>query len=538
MNLTTKLKGWLSANCSVAETASDEEFKKAAALAIVEDKLTTKELDNLSSDGEPDIDDMIAKAVNKAIEPLAAKLAERQADTNSAVLGSVVDSALANVSAQMDEPKKSTSAMAAKVFGAGDTNVRVKSPVERYAHTKGAIVHPSDSKHAHLRGMPAMFGDTPLESQSQADKAVIGAIAKWMISSPANNGTGGRVPPAFRMTEHDRELVKYAIHELPWTGICRTNGEYSGIDNGGVEINGRKLSDFEKKVLLDDSTSGGTEAVPMVFDEAIITTPVLYGELYPLVTTVPVARGRRIQGSSISNVTWTSGTAEGMAITPFSTASMVSAFSNTIYPAVAAIEIGNDFQEDSPINIASLIVEQAGKKAMEWLDNQIANGDGTTEPQGIFNASGTTDIGNPAGGAGAAAQINDYETLYFSVSKAYRPPSDKDRTVFIGSDTTYRRARAIYVGAADARRVFGMDHQSYSILNVPFKVQNDIANNYCACCNLRYFRMYRRLGLNVRTETGGSTLALANKTLIVMRMRWAGKIELGGAVAYSDNWQA
>jgi len=359
-----------------------------------------------------------------------------------------------------------------------------------------------------------------------------------MVNQPANNGTGGRVPPCMKMTDHDRQLVEYAVHELPWTGILKSRGEYSGIDNGGIEVDGRKLADFEKKVLLDDSTSGGVEAVPLVFDAAIITTPVLFGELFPLINVVPIARGRRIQGSSISNLTWTSSPAEGTAITPFSTASMISAFSNTIYPATAAVEIGNDFQEDSPINIASIIVEKAGQKAMEWLDNQIANGDGTTEPQGIFNASGTVDIGNPAGGSGATAQITDYENLYFGVTKAYRPPSDRDRTVFIANDTSYKRARQIYVGAADARRVFGMDHQGYKLLDTPFKVQNDIGNDYCACANLRYYRMYRRLGMNVRTETGGSTLALANKTLIVLRMRWAGKIELGGAVAFSDNWAA
>lgn len=533
MNLTATLKGWLTANCGIAETASDEEFKNAAAEAWKTDKLSGTKMAELTEESAPgaDPDDVIGKAVTKAMEPLFAQLGQQQK--------AALESPLAAQGESFAEPPRTLAeSKAAKLFGKSDPQVRVKSPIERYSSTKGALCFPADCKHAHLRGQPAMYGEIPLESTSQADKAVIGAFAKWMVNQPANNGTGGRVPPGFKMTEHDWQLMQYAVHELPWTGILKTRGEMSGTDEGGIEINGRKLAEFETKVLLDDSTSGGVEAVPLVFDAAIITTPVLFGELFPLVNVVPIARGRRIQGSSISNVTWTSGTAEGTAITPFSTASMIAAFSNTVYPAVAAVEIGNDFQEDSPISIASIIVEKAGEKASEWLDNQIANGDGTTEPQGIFNASGTVDIGNPAGGAGAAAQITDYENLYFGVTKPYRPPSDRDRTVFIGNDTTYKRARAIYVGAADARRVFGMDHQAYSLLNVPYKVQNDIGNASCACANLRYYRLYRRLGMNVRTETGGSTLALANKTLIVLRMRWAGKIELGGAVAFSDNWQA
>ena len=47
------------------------------------------------------------------------------------------------------------------------------------------------------------------------------------------------------------------------------------------------------KTLIDDATSGGLEAAPIVFDDMVIQTPLLNGELFPLVTTVPLDRGRR-----------------------------------------------------------------------------------------------------------------------------------------------------------------------------------------------------------------------------------------------------
>jgi len=542
MNLTTNLKGWLAENCQVPATASDEEFKKAASLAIFDDKLSATKLAELTEEGGPDAADVIGQALAKALAPITQKMAsleERQSQLqNAGALGSALESAITNVKPTVSgEPDKvPSSTRAAQLFGAADPQVRVKSPMERYSHTKSMLTYPDRDKHGRPHpkaglpiSMPNAFNSS-FETIAQDETAIIGAFVKWS----ANMGGKGVCPhPLLRMTEHDQQLMEYAMHEMPWTGYLNASGRNE------IELTGEKLTDFQRKTLLDDSTSGGLEAVPVVVDLALITTPVLFGELFPLVEVVPIPRGRRIEGASIGNISWTSGTAEGTSITPFNTASMIAAFDNTVYPVVAAIEVGNDFQEDSPFSIGQTIISKAGEKHMEWLDNQIANGDGTTEPQGIFNASGTTDIGNPSGGAGAAATITDYENLLFGISKAYRnTPQDRARTVYIANDTSYKRARAIYVGAADARRLFGTDYQSYMLGDVPFKVQNDIDNAYAACCNLRYYRMYRRQGVQVVTETGGRTLQLQNLTLIVMRARWAGKLTLGGACAYSDNWQA
>ena len=80
---------------------------------------------------------------------------------------------------------------------------------------------------------------------------------------------------------------------------------------------------------MDDNTSGGLEAVPIVFDDAVILTPVLTGELFPLVKLVNIPRGRRIEGFSVGNPTITSGTAEGSSISLFDTTSYIAAFDTT-----------------------------------------------------------------------------------------------------------------------------------------------------------------------------------------------------------------
>jgi hypothetical protein len=69
------------------------------------------------------------------------------------------------------------------------------------------------------------------------------------------------------MTEHDRDLVMYAIHEKEWSGILHGEGDE---DPAAIKVYRRKLSDFEVKALLDDSTSGGIEIAPIEFDDALV----------------------------------------------------------------------------------------------------------------------------------------------------------------------------------------------------------------------------------------------------------------------------
>jgi HK97 family phage major capsid protein len=357
--------------------------------------------------------------------------------------------------------------------------------------------------------------------RSRSWSAISQAYFKWSIAA----GSAPRdIPRGLRMTDHDRDLINYALHEGKWSGLIKHGDE--GFD-GEIKVARRKLTDFERKALLDDATSGAIEITPIEFDDALVTTPVLFGELMPLVNMVDVSRGRRMKGGAVSNPTFAAST-EGTEITAFDTTAFVSAFDTTIYVAAAAMEIGMDFEEDSPTNIGTVILDKYGEKAMEWYDRVIAVGDGTTEPQGVFNASGTAVVN--ADLAGGDPTVGDYEQLMFGVTKAYRMAKG-GKNAYVGSETSYRRSRAIPVGPTDERRVFGMTHGDYMLLDTPYKIQGSIANTKIGYFNFGYYRMYRRLGFNVRMETAGNYLARRNQRLIVCRLRVGGKLELGGAGA-------
>jgi HK97 family phage major capsid protein len=575
--LTTALKAYAIAHLGVKAGASDDAFRNAVNAALKTKKLTQAKLEELtktkssggSGGGNGGVGGLLKRLVDSAVKAATGggkkkEPAKKPADKGGKKGGKVADKKKGGKS-KKDEPSemdkavdrllsKRLASLGIEVKGGdGDgggspvallnkaapylrkDDVRVKSAAERYSKERTKAICPQrtglmgkGSWHPHA-GQPAQYDGRLLSHPSELDKAVSGAYFKFALDCQHE---ARDIPRGLRMTDHDRELVQYALHECEWTGLIRGQGS----EDGAWKVHNRKLNEMERKALLDDATSGGLEATPIVFDDAVILTPVLFGELFPMLNVVNITRGRRMEGFSMGNPTFTSGTAEGTAITPFTTTSFIAAFDTTIFNAVAAMEIGMDFEEDSPNDIGGIVVERFGMKSMEWLDRVVAVGDGTTEPTGVFTASAMTAVASDNSTAGPPT-VGDYEGLMFGVVKAFRKEPGA-QNAFLGNEVSYRRARAIPVGPTDERRVFGMTHGDYTLLDHPYKIQVDVPNNKVCFGNWKRYRMYRRLGLNVRIETAGNYLSIRNLKLIVMRMRFGGQPELGGAFAVMTDAQA
>lgn len=563
MRLTASLKSWAVANLGVKADAGDDAFKNAILEALGNGKLTQADFSKmLAETTQASAADVIGKAVGDALAPLKDLLGKLNPNAASDAAKAAADAATkaaagnANLSDEEQRFKAMLDKLGFKAPAAGGSagdddgtkssdptrvvfkssngaaSPRVKGVAEKYTSTRSEVFYPAQKKGGHkhpFAGMPAIYAGERLQTPSRLGKAVSSAYFKWCLATSCAKHD---IPRGLQMTDEDRDLVNFALHEMEWSGVVKTRDE--GYD-WESKVARRKLTDHEIKSLLDDATSGGIEIAPIEFDDALVTTPVLFGELFPLVNVVDVSRGRRMKGGAIGNPTFASST-EGTAISAFDTTSFVSAFDTTIYVAAAAMEIGMDFEEDSPTNVGGIIMEKYGEKAQEWLDEQIAVGDGTTEPEGIFTASGTTSVASDFGTSGPAT-VGDYEGLMFGVPKQYRAAKGS-RNVYIANETSYRRARAIPVGPADERRVFGMTHADFMLLDTPYKIQASITNSQIAYANLGYYRMYRRLGFNVRMENTGNYLALRNLRLVVCRMRYGGKLELGAAAAVMTDGQS
>lgn len=516
-NVTPKLKQYMVENHAVATDATDEVVNKTIASLLLEGKLDVAKIKELT---KADAEDATVKVKSMVADEMK----------------SFKDSILSDMKAMFGDktpevkPAENAGEKAYNANIAADAGtIRVKKVTERYDDTRTAATWDKSSNPylaknfggqpitQHIDGLPYSV-DMP----TNRAKAIAGAVFKKKALD-AMRAAGQYIPEHYKMTQHDRELLEYAAHECNWVG-----------DFKGYTYDGEKLTDLHVKAILDDSTSGGLEAVPIEFDALAILTPLLHSQLFPLVNIINVTR-RRIEAAKIGNPTLTWGIPDGTAIGLFNTDAFISAFDNNIHPVTGAMEMGEDFLADSPLAIGGIVVRNYGESFKQEMDNVIATGDGTTQPEGWFTVSGVTAV-TPTS-AGNAPTVSDYEGLMLGVSLAYRQEAGLgrgSRAVFLGNETSYSRARGIPVdSSADARRIFGMDEESYMMFDHRYAVNNTLTNpQYGFFCMNRY-RMYRRQGLEVKFVTSNTDWQLAreNKTGLVVRARYGGAPEQGAAGA-------
>lgn len=535
MKLTERLKSWLRDNCGVAEDAGDDAYKAAAAQAVLDGSLTPDLQKSLTVDADAEkaskLDEKLDQILNTAVKTaeVAANNAKAIAEMQAGVKQPATEEApklkgsvpsMPAIEEKMTEPE-------------GDVEtpeIRVKCPSERYDTTKTAMRYPEQrkmgAKHAKA-GRQVVFNGTPVMEHSQLERAVVGAWFKFTMESQL----GKNCPRKLRMTEHDKGIVDFAFEKLPFVGAIGG----TGIDDGAKFVSNRVLSAGESKAVLDDATSGGLEISPYVFDEAIIMTPLLYGELFPKVNIKNIDRGSSVKGGAMGNPTVSWAGADGTAIPLFNTASFISAFDTTIHVVNGAIELGLDFLSDSPVDVANEVTRAYGNVMLSEFDRVIADGSGTGEPTGVMQAAGTTDIAS-ANGATGPATVGDYEALLFSVPKEYKAPYSASDFCFCGNETTYSRARGIAVGTTDARRVFGMNQESYELFGHPYAINGTLTNAEAFAGVLPRYRMYMRRGVTMRSTTEGKNLVRDNAMLIAARARLGGQPEDGAAFGVVDDF--
>ena len=260
----------------------------------------------------------------------------------------------------------------------GSKNVNVKGAGDRYSKESTVLKHVRTGQ-----TVRDAFGNEP-KSISELNHAKAGAFFRML---------GAKAGMPVEISEHDKSLMDLCYGEK-WCGHVG-NDYHPELDGGRV------------KTLLNDSVSGGTNAVPYFFDTDLITYPLLFGELYPMVDVRNVPRGNSVHGASMATpgVTWN--VSEGTDMPLFDTGSLIAAFNTTIFNVTAALEVGRDFLQDSPMEIGRSLTEQIGQKLASELDRVVACGNGTSEPQGISNASGTTTVHSTNSTSGPAV-VADY----------------------------------------------------------------------------------------------------------------------------------
>jgi len=404
----------------------------------------------------------------------------------------------------------------------GNPRIRQKKASEWYETKRADAVHAKT-------GQPVHYNGRRISEPSDLQLAKMGAWFKHFQASNAKTlGDWGFSVP--RLTDHDKQLLTEMVNE----------DRFCGKAPGDVWTDGAKIADLgmDVKSLLDDSTSGGSSLVPFDFDEAIVTYPVLNGELFPFID-VRETNSSEVRTGALTNPTVSWGTSEGSQISLFDTDSMIAAITADVHNVTIGITYGRDFAADSPVALGAILREQIGQVMLEELDDIIMNGDGSTQPEGILTASGTTSV-NSDNAASGPWTLGDYETLMFSAAKQYRR---RDwNPVFISNDTVYQRRTSIKIDTnsptTDQRPVFGMTHNNYSTLGWPHKIQNSMGNRNCVFAALKKYRMWRRAGFEFRLVTECKELARKNENLLIARGRYAGELVDTNAAAVCADGQS
>ena len=576
MKLTANLKSWAVGNLDVDEDSDDTTFKKSIGLALAEERLSMDKFTELAADAGAEEANEFTKSMNRLANGIEALLKQSNGENgHDGEKGSKEGMACPKCKKKMEynekkgqytckgcghqmldnppkdskpdgtkgtetgnkgyvsELSKAVCRMSGTSFGIGDEDqveVRYREAAKQYSdNNKSAMLYPSQTKggKSHpLSGQPVIDfaeGGRPIQSTSQLEKAVVGAYSKFMISTRQRGGS--RKFGFQALNQHDQELILYGLENMDWVGYSGDGGDPTFSD-----IDGKLTPSLQKAIIDESGGSGGLEAVPIVFDDEVIQAPLLHGELFPLVKTKTLDRGRRVEGVSTGKVTGSWGGIDDTAISLFNTNSYVSAFDTTIFRWEGAIRIGLDFLSDSPIDFGAHVTEQYGERLLEDLDDVIAAGNGTTQPEGISVKSGTTSVA-----FSGTTSLGNYESLRFGVPKQEHRPNLRSSIVFVGTETSYQRARAIPVGASDARRLGGMDYDSYSWMERPYKINESLTNSQIFYAVLGRYRMYRRRGLVIRTSQEGDTLIRNNELLIVALARYGGQLERGSTAAVTTD---
>lgn len=549
------LKAYLVENCGLAADADDAAVKAAAEEQIKAGKLTLEkysELLNQKSQSPADklaemldassqktaqaVSEAVAKALQEIVPPKTKKSSLGESgDTKEADDESLVQKQMA----ELDEWKKSMEGKFKDAGGDGAAlmkmayddasddprNVRVKQHVERYSHTPTALCYKSGhAKRMGISDQPMSYNGKEVNRSTDRTKYMSAVWMKFQMFPE-------------QLSETEVETVRYILHRekfhVPNADPNKTESRILTPQERDDVY--KSHMDFYTKAVIDDGTSGGSHAVPEFFDMDMIITPTLADENIPaFCNVIPVPRGSSAQNFVLGRPTIAAHT-EGSAVTPFSTSGFITNHDTSFFRAMGAIEIGKNFAEDAHPRLVEEIQARYMESVLLWFNEQIMAGDGTTEPQGIIVASGTTDI-TPATPTTGAIVLTDAFDMLFGVGKAYRMRGGRMNACYVMTETTYKAFRRIATGVTgDTRLVFGDDVESYEMFGHPVLIEeNGLSNSNAVFAQLKGYRLYLRQGARFFREDRGSALVRANSFLVGCDVRAGGQLDEGGYAAVVD----
>jgi HK97 family phage major capsid protein len=327
------------------------------------------------------------------------------------------------------------------------------------------------------------------------------------------------------------EKAHQAMRDAGLTKVDRKHAMFPGADDANLPAKERSYRFFRAvlggdllglKALSEGSTTAGGYLVPDGFREEIIARLPDLSELAPYVRVVPVRADTGNVPSLATDIaiTWRGGaTAENTAFGESDP--VLGQLTWSLKRADAITKMSRELVADSAPSIVEFVTRLFREAIATERDKMIAVGDGTTQPQGIYSASGIESVS--VGGALTFAKLVELEQ---TLPRKYRT-----RGRWIMNGTNLRR---IYSLEDDnGRPLFVRDMVAgvpeSRILGYPVGQQDNLPDHTIFFGDLGYYLWFDREEMGVESTTFGGDAFEKHQTWVKVWERADGKVGLSEA---------
>ena len=279
----------------------------------------------------------------------------------------------------------------------------------------------------------------------------------------------------------------------------------------------------ELKAMQEGTDSEGGFFVPEDFRTQVIHNTGVPGGVHRPYCTVLTTSLKDGYLPTLGSVTWAAIAEEA---TYGDNTPTIGQVSFNVRKAGGTVKVSNELLEDSAVNLPALLSQIMGEAAGRYEDQQIIEGDGTTEPEGLRTSA--TDGSDSA--ANNAVAIGDFQTWYFNLPAQFRANASVSTTSSLMAqiaalDTTSSKgslanttpAASLYARPTILFDGTGWDDATAIATNEEVGCIGDFSNYY----------IIERIGMSMRRDD--SIYVASDQVGFFARNRWDGRVGLADA---------
>jgi len=190
----------------------------------------------------------------------------------------------------------------------------------------------------------------------------------------------------------------------------------------------------------------------------------------------------------------------------------------TIHRMNAITYSSRELLADSAINLTDLLTQLFSDAVARERDKMIVVGDGSTQPEGIFSASGVTEISTTVGSIGYA----DLLAMDEAIAEQYR---NDPSLVWITNQTVRRYIRAIKDSAGQPLLRESLERGApMTLMDHPILINRNVPSGQIALGVMSKYWIANREEMGVESTTTGGDTFKKHQVALKIWERWDGKL--------------